>query len=1059
MSTLIWRVGPVLGFLLAGAAAPATNLASAAEPVPATQNASHALTPAQLQEIQSTTQPQALVDLARRFTLLRQEEAARVCIEKACLADPSLLTDSKQVSPRSWRKFWFRYRAFLRTRKLPSGDAAGRVAIATWLYEAEERGEARRLLRAALEIDPTLESARALAKDWRLDSGGPLQFDLTFGLTHPLLVNSFTDEGERLEPRRGRKFMLLPFAYDPAEGPLRITKNSVQVTADGTQRCTVLGMVLLTADAGSGGGNAVAGAPVNPAALRLEDQPLWERLQIERKVDGSLDVATSNLTRPLSKRTTGKTRSKAGYGTPTPPEPDQRPTSPASGYAAFLVDVPEAVSSIEAVYEDDVHIQVETRLLEVLGRTDIAHQDQARFVDLLAEKVLASNPLIACAAIGKLDLIRRSPQGGMGAGHPGSERSDLLQSRIDETLWSALGNKSALVRQRAFTAMVNTVQPLGAASLAATQDPARRALTLALLDQIELFLNAIPSAAQAEAASPVPEGVAARPAGEYATTGLELSSAPENVFKVLDACLAGRQPEVLQRALDIILADSSEQSVLAMANLSPEGRMLLADRLNKVADPILKAALVRLLLARQDMAVFDKVIEACRELKLVIAGPTDPVLNMFSGRLTAEQSVALVHLLANADLTAIASSDVLERTLTSLAMDAQRSKPLQAALLQLAQSGFRDSYEAPLGSMRRSGSGDGKPSPFCSLLARIASLPNADAATVRAAGTALLAAGRVREIQDRLKQIPSVADRSRLIASLGGSRELWNAEALPAFLASCLSDNDPKVVLTALNALADIYKATDAKQRWRFNLAVKLGLDTASLIKWTQAPDDKLSRLAMSLLRQLAHLTQEESDQFDSLSDASARQQFLTDLERKWQEKPAGKYGCMVYVDLRPAATASTSGLPLGAESGELPKPVSSFPLVSSVVTIQTEGSIVSQVTADGRFIGMPDERGSLAPAPGQLSVDGSQLLLDGLKLAHDQKLPFVTKVDRLALSERLRCDLRRERLGLWCGEFSIGQARASERQPLLQVTSAVLLLESIADQPPPPKEASVEGK
>lgn len=1057
MSTLIWRVGPVLGFLLAGAVAPATDLA-AAEPVPASQSAPLALTPAQLQEIQSATQPQALVDLARRFTLLRQEEAARVCVEKACLADPSLLTDSKQVSPRSWRKFWFRYRAFLRTRKLPSGDAAGRVAIAVWLYEAEERGEARRLLRAALEIDPTLESAKALAKDWRLDSGGPLQFDLTFGLTHPLLVNSFTDEGEKLEPRRGRKFMILPFAYDPAEGPLRITKNSVQVTADGTQRCTVLGMVLLIADAGSGGG-AVAGAAVNPAALRLEDQPLWERLQIERKVDGLLDVATSNLTRPLSKRTTSKTRSKVGHGSPAPPEADQRPTSPASGYAAFLVDVPETVSSIEAVYEDDVHIQVETRLLEVLGRTDIAPQDQAKFVDLLAEKVLASNPLIACAALGKLDLVRQSPRGGMGTGHPGLERSDALQSRIEETLWSALGNKSAMVRQRAFTAMVNTSQPLGAASLAATQDPSRKALILALLDQIELFLNAVPSATQTEAGSPVPEAVAARPAGEPAPTGLELSSAPENVFKVLDACLAGRQPEVLQRALDIALADSSEQSILAMANLSPEGRMLLADRLNKVADPVLKAALVRLLLARQDMAVFDKVAEACRELKLVITGPTDPVLNIFSGRLAAEQSVALVQLLANADLTAIANSDVLERTLTSLVMDAQRSKPLQAALLQLAQSGFRDSYEAPLGSMRRSGSGDGKPSPFCSLLARIASMPNADAATVRSAGTVLLAAGRVREIQDRLKQIPSVADRSRLITSLGGSRELWSAEALPAFLASCLSDNDPKPALAALNALADIYKATDAKQRWRFNLAVKLGLDTASLIKWTQAPDDKLSRLAMSLLRQLAHLTQQESDQFDSLPDASARQQFLTDLERKWQEKPAGKYGCMVYVDLRPAATATTGGLPLGAESGELSKPVTSFPLVSSIVTIQTEGSIVSQVTADGRYIGMPDERGSLAPVPGQLSVDGSQLLLDGLKWAHDQKLPFVTKVDRLALSERLKCDLRRERLGLWCGEFTIGQARASERQPLLQVTSAVLLLESIADQPPPPKETSVEGQ
>jgi hypothetical protein len=282
------------------------------------------------------------------------------------------------------------------------------------------------------------------------------------------------------------------------------------------------------------------------------------------------------------------------------------------------------------------------------------------------------------------------------------------------------------------------------------------------------------------------------------------------------------------------------------------------------------------------------------------------------------------------------------------------------------------------------------------------------------------------------------------------------------FLAGCLSDSDPKPAQAALSALADIYKATEANQRWRLNLAVKLGLDTAALMKWTQSADEKLSRLAVSLLRQLAHMSQQESDQLDALTDPAARQQFMTDFEKKRAEKPAGKYACMVYADLKPAGTAGPGGAPAaapGADSAEPVKPMINVPLVSSTVTIQAEGQVVSHIAADGRYIGMPDERGGLVPTPGQLRIDGSQLLLDGLKWAYDQKLPFAGKVDRLALSDRLKCEFRHERLGTWCGELTITQPRAPDRSVPLQVTFAVLLLEPIGDQPAPPKEAPVEEK
>ena len=117
------------------------------------------------------------------------------------------------------------------------------------------------------------------------------------------------------------------------------------------------------------------------------------------------------------------------------------------------------------------------------------------------------------------------------------------------------------------------------------------------------------------------------------------------------------------------------------------------------------------------------------------------------------------------------------------------------------------------------------------------------------------------------------------------------------------------------------------------------------------------------------------------------------------------------------------------------------------------------QITANGRFIGMPDERGSLAPTPGLLRLDAAPLLLDGLKWAYEQKQPFAARVDRLALSNRLKCDLHHLRLGTWWGEARGDQPRAPDPGVPLQVASLVLFLEPAADQPAPQKETRVEEK
>ncbi|HSW46646.1 MAG TPA: hypothetical protein VLM89_13870 [Phycisphaerae bacterium] len=1027
----------------------------AAQSAPASRPAVPTPSPAQMQEIQAASQPQALVDLARRFFLLRQEEASRFCIEKACLADPSLLTDGKLVSPRSWRKFWFRYRAVIRLRKLGPGDAAGRVTIAVWLHEGGERGEARRMLRAGLEIDPNLEAARTLAKAWKLDSGGPFQFDLTFGLNNPLIHESFTDEGEKIDLRPGRKFMLLPFAYDPAEGPLRILKYSVQVS----QGCRVVGIVLLTTDAGA--------QPDAPPALRLEDQPLWERIQVERDENGVLNLVATNMIRPPGKRVSGRTRSTGDHrgGSPQPQETwrglDQTP----SGYAAFLVDVPENLNAIEAVYEDDVRVQLDMRLLEMLGRetAGMNPQGQAEFVNVLAEKVLAPNVLIASAAVAKLSQVRQALPPATpdpAAVTPSGEREESLSVHIDRILWSALGHPNPMVQRKAFAAMVEADRPMGPTLLAALRDPAQEKVALAALDQIEQMLVSAPTADRPAPGQVQPEGtVDPQSATRIKLVGLDPSPAPTNVFKVLSACLTSLQPAIVERAIEIVLVDGSEQAVQTLVDLPAGGRSILADRLPKTSDPDLKAALVRVLLLRPEPALVAKALEACRDLKIEISGPDDPILYAFRARLPALAQVDLVQMLARSDLSAIVSSDALDGVLTTLAMDAQRNPAMLAALLQLAKAAFQPSNAAPMGMIRREGAGDIKSSPFATLLARIAGTPNADVSTIRSAATTLLAAGHLLELQQKVRQMPSANERVRVISAVGSSKELWAREALPEFLAGCLGDADPKPAAAALSALAEVYKAADSSQRWRLNLAVKLGLETQALLKWTRAEDEKPARMAMSLLRQLTQMPQSDSDHFEALPEESARQHFLSELERSRSEKPVGKFACMVYIDLKPVVPggAAAQGAPPAGQAEPQDPTIYGVPLPICTVTIQAEGEKIAHILADERYIGMPDERGSLVPAPGQLRVDAAPLLLDGLRRAFEQKQSFAGKVDRLALTDRLQCELRHYKLGTWQGEVTVGPPRTPDPLATFQVVGARVFLEPMGEQPATPGPVQVQ--
>jgi len=1086
----------------------------------------------QREQIEAAQSPEALVGLAKQFVLQRKREAARVCIEKACQADPALLTDNKRQAPTTWREFWFGHRAVLREQALAKEDAAGRVAIAVWLHEAGVTAAARKLLKATLELDGSLPEAHKLAQAWNLFGGGPFRFDLTYALTNPLLLESLSDEGTAVEPRRGHRLMLLPFAYEPAGEALRITKSSIKVTSDDGRPCRIVGIVLLVAsDSGrrtgrQGGSSSQGGVPT----LQAQNDPVWERIEVTRAEDGTFELICFNTTpargkqamdrdfrsggrdrssrrgstrsssrkgrfgssRGQSQRGSARGQTRAARGSTD----GRRQTRPASGYAAFVVQVPELMQSIEATYRDEITIKLETELLEVLGRpvAEIAPDDREPLVEVLAEKVTGGEPLIASAAVGKLALIRdKAGGGGRGFGRSVEEPADAdrIGELIDRTLLAALVHTDGQVRRQAFDALVNTDVPLSEACLAAIHDPEDTALAQNLLDQVERTLgNSVPLPDETK-----PRRRSRQPAGKdgeqtvmLGSADLPVSPASAKVFAVLRTCLNSRHAKVHGRAVDTALTDGSQQSAASLLDVPRDTRAVLVERFANLSDGPLKAVLLRILLADADpadpadQAVLAELLGACDELALTLTGDQDPVLTVLKRRPPIAIQVKLLELLGRADLSVASAAEVLNDLLTALAADATQNPALRSALLELALGQFqpRDRTPVPRASkseqsldrmiisdgglvfeLRRIGGPSEKrvdlSQTFESLLARLATAPGADAQSIRAAAGALVRAGRLTELDKQLTQTPVDDDRVRLIHVVAQEKELWAREALPIFLAGRLTDRDPKAAQAALAALADIYQATDANQQWRLNLAVKLGVNLNELAKLTLSEDDKLARSAISLLRQLGKMSAAESDQLQSAPDSASRRRELDQISRQRAEKPEGKFACMVYLDVKPGKITQKRRSPTQDEQektgpsrsrAEQPKPfthsLTSIPFVSSKVLVTQDEKRGVLISAASRNIGVADTRGKAPPA-GTLRINASALLLNALKAASQQKHPLADFVDRLSLSEPLMCDLRHKQLGTWTGEVKIPASSGKDkRENPLEITGAMIVLEPV---------------
>jgi len=1018
-----------------------------------------AATTEQLAEIEAASTVEQLIELGKSHRRRRKYDAARKCVDKIVKLEPSLLTDSKPQTPNSWNEFWFAYRAELQTQKLRADDAEARVKLAKWMHESEATGPACEMVLEVLEIDPSLSEARTLAEEWKVFESGPTQLDLRYGLAESLFPESLSDENEELVPREGRKFLLLPLAYEPRSRRLTITKSQMTVRSDEGRPCSVKGMVLLLGSRTGTAGRGKSDSLVIDLKRQGNNEPFWERIQVlpeteseSESEDGEIELTCYNTSQPIVRPKPGERRgaSRGRSSHARSSRSDRRTeTRSGSGHLAFVVEIPESTKYIECGLRGQTPTRLEMDFLTVLGQQskDLSSDEQDHLVNILSAQVSSLDSPIASAAVLKLVMIRSELTDDRQQATGKSDELERITAAIDRTLLTALGSVAPRVRKETFEGLIATPTPLDRSTLETMARFEKADTLIAMLDQInELLASLEPEKDEISHEFRRSTGGAAE-AIALAVESLPTSRASQNVFDALKACLKHPDLQVYTRAIDIVLANGVRQSLATLTELSDAARDELIQRLPSVEDLQLKTVILRLLLIRTSPDSLSKVLRAFGVPPLTVTSVDDPLLAVFRGYVPDSALPPLLDLLSQADLTAVQGTNELNRVLETLPVEQRDNPRLQSAILRLATLQFIPAYQAPIPRDRqaRYGSRSEDASGFEALLASIAASPSSDDKAARTATASLLAAGQIHLLNDRLARTKSDRRQQNLIQSFAKDEKLWQREALPIFLASRLSGKNKRTLYLALAALQA--KSDAIKPSWRFNLAVRQGIDPTQLVRLTLHEDEKIARVANKLVQRLARFSDAEKKEFYLLGSPEARLDHLKRIDQQRIKKPVGEFACVVYLDVTSTGVSTRS---TGRSSeGKTSIVRRNVPLTSSTVMIQSLAQAGVQIIADGRRIGLSGmsvgtKRSSRSDSA-TLNIDAGSLLQSALVSSGAKKEGLTAKAYRHSLTNVLRCELKYEKWGAWFGEITVSRGRSSsEDEGTWEATGAKIILEPL---------------
>lgn len=954
--------------------------------------------------------------------------AAR-CIDKAIEIRPELLTTPQTFLPTSWRAFWHDRLLTLREQKLRLDDARGRVELAEWAHDVGLVQRARRLVLAALDMEPSLPRALELARQWNVYISEPLRFDLRYGLNDFLLLTTFPDESISLRPRSGNVLVLVPFAYRPRGSVEVIQRSRLSVLCEpDTGAVAVHGITLLDGQAFERDGTPALRPRLT---LPKAQEPLFERIDVKLKRGSDrFDVTAYNAIGP-SRRPSGP----PGGGTAT----GGRVQRSGSGFAAFVVEIPNDTKAVTFSLEGTTiaTVRCEVPFLRLLPDQAWKYEGTSRDqrIKTLTEAAATNAGPVSLAAVLKLGDYRA----------PAAAGKDPPPTPVvlDEALLRALRHPDALTRQAAWQALVDPRVPLPSTTAEFIASTGDTDSILAMLDNVDAALEVARAGGEAVPIETKRAGVhhpdvKRLPKAMRFLSDLPPSPIEPNVIAMLGASLRSQKAAVVERAVAIILADATQPTVALFADAPAPARKALVAHIGKVEDPDLRGGLLRVALAQPDRETVLALARVMKDLELTVVDEDDPVLTAPTRVQDALARQVLLRLLARADLEAVADSPALRKL--SNALVAQESDPaVRRESVRLLVELVRGE---PVHPARRDGAAlrnnlSWSRRGVATLLADAAAHP--DVQTHQPALVALLEAGHVDALRKALLKAEPATQRA-VLKTLDGEEQLWKLDATPMLLAGLLDARDGGVQLAAMQWLRTIEQTRDASVRWRVHLAVQETLDAADLLKLTADRNGLVAAAAVDLLERIAVLSPKQAQSVRFAAKGRARNEAFAAIEKARATRPAGQFACLVFVDVAAPREGSSR-----------PDVQASVPLVAGLVRMSAETDGAVRVESGDGLIALarPREAGNLArgTVKSSVTIRVASLLRSALRSTDAVEAKIAGRVNDAAIGADREADLEYVQFGQWACEVVLEDVRSlpptppDSATPLRLVSARIVLV------------------
>lgn len=1010
-----------------------------------------------------------LLQSARRAFEQQDHERATQLIEEACRKQPDLLQTDIQLTPSEWNRFWQATRATVHERRLSDDDDAGRVAIAERLHQAGLLQAARTMVIQALSIDPRNETAQQYARDWHAFGGGLVQYALHVRFNQPLLQETIQDENIEERLRSDKTFMLLPVQYFSGHERLALGPGSLIVRDEAGRQCSFRGLLLCEwqqRHRNRGAQESRSGLTDLDLKLQPSQDPIWETVYVapclepeETMIDVDAPPAVPHQPFDLEcVNTISPNRRSGGSNRRSSSLRNRDQTRQGSGFVIFVAEIPKDAEFVRCELAGSPDLDLPLDLVRQLDRdfSGLEPLDQKAGVTVLGR--FATNPVrpIAAAAISKLAAIRRElsevDNDDFSRGQEAdAQGSDPLVQEIESALLEGLNHPDAFVRELTFDALLDERLTLSTGFLSQLTDTSDLPLLMELLELLEERLaESIEkdegdsrhhrSRRQRDVPAMIADTMSDRPR----------SRAGFNDFALIHACLSHDEPAIRNRAVQIIIEDGSQQSLMLLTSLPGESRSSLVALYPRIRDPQLKAAVLKLVLLTAGPDVGAELLRESKGLSLKLRGEDDPLLIVMSTGQLGPATTELVNLLVDADFSHLADSPKLEQALLSLPIGQPGNQGLAEIALSLARRHFDGRYVAPTPvgdrrSMRRSRHQGNEANPFEALLTVLATHANIPRSVYQEAAGTLLEAGRIEPLDEGLHASADPNRRVALMRFFVRSGPYARHPDLPQFLARGLNSGNNRTTIAALNGLAVLYKSLPRDALWQFRLSAKMGISTEALLDLSLDKDRKIAEPATSFLAILASMSTDEEKEFALLTEKAARQGMLYRLDVKRITQPGADYGSMFYLtiseqELSPNGSRSSHRNALAMRR--------QLPMIGPTVQIQLAGNGQYQVVAAGRRIGQyeidPKRMQQQTRRPNtQISINIGPMLRSVLTSEAARQQELVGRLDILELTTEQSTNIQYTTLGNWEGTWnSRNRGRSASGTYPIQLEAAWIILE-----------------